>query len=172
MSKPERNSREESLRGIERTFFVTSKTAQGKALLQSEQHAMLLIDTMKSYAAANRFVIHDFVVMPNHHVLMTVDNLSSIEKAMQLIKGGFSYRIKKEVGYQGEVWQRGFSEVRILDRASFLKHRNYIEQNPVKAGLTDKPENFLFGSAYFKKQNAEAKAKSFFIAFDMSKLMP
>lgn len=153
MSKPGRNSKEGWLRGIERTFFITSKTVEGRALLQSERNALLLIDTMRSYVKANRFVIHDFVVMPNHlHALITVDSLSSIEKAVGLIKGRFSYRVKKELGYQGEVWLPGFSEVRILDRASFLKHRRYIEQNPVKAGLADAPEKYPFGSAYFKKQ--------------------
>src|SRR5215813_6821908 len=61
-------------------------------------------------------------------------------------------RAKRELGYKGEIWQPGFSEVRITDRASFLKHRKYIEQNPVKAGLADKPENYPYGSAYFKKR--------------------
>jgi putative transposase len=37
---------------------------------------------------------------------------------MQFIKGGFSFRVRKEFGYLGEVWQRGFSEVRIDDRQS------------------------------------------------------
>jgi hypothetical protein len=32
----------------------------------------------------------------------------------KLTRGGFSYRLKKEFGYLGEVWQRGFSEVRII----------------------------------------------------------
>jgi putative transposase len=32
----------------------------------------------------------------------------TIEKAMQFIEGGFSYRLRKEGGYLGEVWQRGF----------------------------------------------------------------
>ena len=54
---------------------------------------------------------------------------------MQFIKGGFSYRVKKELGYAGEVWQRGFSEVRVNDEESFRKHREYIAQNPVMAGL-------------------------------------
>jgi hypothetical protein len=50
----------------------------------------------------------------------------TIEKAMQLIKGGFSYRLKKEFGYAGEVWQRGFSELRVNDRQSFFQHREYL----------------------------------------------
>jgi len=71
---------------------------------------------------------------------------------MQLIKGGFSYRIRKELGYQGEVWQRGYSEVRIRDRRGFLKHRDYIDQNPIRAGLANTADEYPYGSAFFKKQ--------------------
>jgi putative transposase len=153
MARPQRNSDQRSLRGIARTFFVTSKTIEGRGLLQSERNAMLFIDTLRSYAQAGKFTVHDFVVMPNHvHLLITLDNTMSVEKAVQFIKGGFSYRVKKELGYLGEIWQKGFSEVRITDRASFLQHREYIDQNPIRAGLADAPEKFPYGSAYFKKQ--------------------
>ncbi len=59
---------------------------------------------------------------------------------MQLIKGGFSYRLKKECGFLGEVWQRGFSEERADDKASFQRYREYIAQNTVKAGLAEGPD--------------------------------
>jgi hypothetical protein len=73
--------------------------------------------------------VHDFVVMPNHvHILMTVPGDMSLEKAMQLIKGGFSFRVNKELGFRGEIWQRGFSDVRIVDERSFQQHREYIEK--------------------------------------------
>src|SRR5215467_16052353 len=156
MAKPVRRANPRAIRGIERTFFTTSKAFEGRNLLQSERMALLFIDVLRSYVAAKKFVIHDFVVMPDHvHLQLTVDESLSIEKAMQFIKGGFSFRAKKELVYQGEIWQPGFTEVRILDRASFLKHREYIEQNPVKAGLVDKPEDYPYGSAYFKKQKAQ-----------------
>lgn len=153
MARPQRNSEPDKLRGIARTFFVSSKTFQGKALLQSERSALLFIDTLRSYVEAGKFIVHDFVVMPDHvHLSITIDNMTSIEKAVQLIKGGYSYRRKKELGDLGEIWQKGFSEVRITSRASFVKHREYIDQNPVKAGLAKTPEEYPYGSAYLKKQ--------------------
>lgn len=115
--------------------------------------AALFLDVLRSAVAAQRFQIHDFVVMPDHfHVMLTLDAGTSVEKAVQLIKGGFSYRAKKELGYQGEIWQRGFSEVRITNRRSFLQHRDYIDRNPVRAGLAVEPEKYPFGSASLKKQ--------------------
>jgi len=162
MARPERESETAAVRSIARTFFVTSKTIQGRGLLQSERMATLMIDVLRSYVAAGKFVLHDFVVMPDHiHLLVTLNQMTTVEKAAQFVKGGFSYRVKKELGYAGEVWQKGFSEVRILDRKNFLRHRDYIDQNPVKAGFVDSPEKFPYSSAYFKHQKrAGAKAQS------------
>jgi putative transposase len=107
--------------------------------------------------------VHDFAVMPNHvHILMTVPGDVSLEKAMQLIKGGFSFRANRELGFRGEIWQRGFSDVRIVDDLSFQHHREYIENNPVKAGLANSPDEYPFGSRYLKKhKRAGAEAQSF-----------
>ncbi len=106
-------------------------------------------------------IVHEFVVMPNHvHILMTLPGEMSVEKAMQLIKGGFSFRANKELGFRGEIWQRGFSDVRIVDEQSFEEHRAYIENNPVKAGLVSAAEEYPFGSVYLKKKkHAGAKAR-------------
>ncbi len=94
--------------------------------------------------------------MPNHvHILMTVDGETSIEKAVQFIKGGFSYRIKKECGYSGDVWQKGFSEVRVEDRESFLRHREYIAKNPVKDGLVGEGEVFRFSFAFLAAEKQQ-----------------
>jgi putative transposase len=161
MSKRSRPSDPKSATGCPRTFFATTRTAGGKSLFQTDRMAELLIDVMRSYVQSKKFVIHDFVVMPNHvHILMTVPSEMSIEKAMQLIKGSFSYRAKKDLEFRGEVWQRGFSDVRITDEQSFRLHRVYIENNPVKAGLVNSPEEYRRGSAYLKKQKrAGAKAQ-------------
>jgi putative transposase len=89
--------------------------------------------------------------MRNHfHLLLSVDEMMSIEKAVQLVKGNFSFRAKKELGFQREIWQRGFSEVRICDRESFLYYRRYIYQNPVKAGYVNSAEDYPYCSAYFR----------------------
>jgi len=162
MAKPLRNSNPENIYRT-RTFFVTTKTSMGRRLLQSERNAHLLIDVLRACVAARRFQVHDFVIMPDHvHLLITVDESMAIEKAMQFIKGGFSYRLKRELGYRGEVWQRGFSDVRVEDRGSFLRHREYIARNPVRKGLANSPEEFPFCYAYLAKRKAAgAKAREY-----------
>ncbi len=117
----------------------------------------LFVDVLRSNMRSGRIIVHDFVVMPNHvHILMTIPGEMSIEKAMQLIKGGFSFRANKELGFRGEVWQRGFSDVRITDEVSFQQHQEYIDNNPVRAGLANSPEEYRAGSAFLKKQKLVA----------------
>jgi putative transposase len=161
MAVPVRNSNSKDIVRPSRTFFITAKASMGRALLQSDRNAILFIDVLRSYVAAKKFKVHDFVVMPDHvHVLLTVGGQLSIEKAVQFIKGGFSYRLKKEHGYSGEVWQRGFSEVRIDDWESFQGHKAYIAQNPVKRGLVESPDEFPYCFTYLAKQKAAgAKAR-------------
>ncbi len=145
--------------GPARTFL--SPGQRPKDGREPGHQATLLIDVLRSYVAARKFRLHDFVIMPDHaHLLITVQADTTIERAMQFIKGGFSYRLKKEFGYSGEVWQRGFSEVRVDNRESFLQHREYIAQNPVKAGLVDSPEKFPYCFTYLAvRKAAGAKAR-------------
>ena len=155
MARPARNAHPENALSSARTFFATTKTIQGRTLLQSDRNATLMIDVLRSYVKAGKFQLHDFVIMPNHlHLLLTVSESMTIERAMQFVKGGFSYRLRKEYGHLGEIWQRGFSESRVEDRESYWKHREYIAANPVKAGLVDSPEAYPYCFSYLAKRKA------------------
>jgi putative transposase len=128
----------------------------GRALLQSKRNATLLVDVLRSYVAARKFELHDFVVMPDHvHLLIEVGGDTTIERAMQFIKGGFSFRLRREFGYLGEVWQRGFSEVRVGDRQSFVRYRDYIAQNPVKAGWPIRRRSFPIASPIWQNERRQ-----------------
>jgi putative transposase len=123
--------------------------------------AGLFIEVLRAYLRSGKMTVHDFVIMPNHvDILMTVPGETSLEKAMQLIKGSFSFRANKDFGFRGEIWQRGYSDVRVVDDKSSQQHREYIENNSVKAGLANRPDEYPFGTAYLKKQkHAGAKAQ-------------
>ena len=157
MARPSRNSDPSSAINPIRTFFITSKTIEGKAVLQTERMANLFIEVLRSYMRARKFKIHDFVVMPNHiHVLLSLKLDLSIEEAVKLMKGNFSYRAKKELEYPWEIWQKGFSDVPVTTEASFIQHQKYIDENPVKAGLAKSAEEYPYCSTYLKKKKALA----------------
>ena len=128
--------------------------------MQTDRNATLFVDVLRSLVAERKFTLLDFVIMPDHvHLLLTVENETTIEKAMQLIKGRYSHRLTKEFGHLGEVWQRGFSEVQVMNAESLAQYRAYIAANPVKAGLIDSPDQYPFCFHFLaNKKAAGAKA--------------
>jgi putative transposase len=174
VAKPSRPSDPLNSQGHLRTFFVTTATTGSRSLFQTDRMANLFIDVLRSYTLAGKFKVHDFVVMRNHvHLLITVDGDMSIEKAVQLVKGNFSFRAKKELGFPGEIWQRGFSDVRITDEKSFLVHQDYIYKNPVKAGLASTPEEYRHSSAHLKAmKRAGAKAQNRGAGYGTTEVVP
>src|SRR3989442_3739934 len=55
-----------------------------------------MMDVLVHYREQMRYVLHEFVIMPDHlHLLLTPEADISIERALQLIKGGFSYRLRQ-----------------------------------------------------------------------------
>jgi putative transposase len=128
------------------TYMVTTETWGRRALFRADPWARLLLDTLYHYRGS-AYLLHAFVVMPDHlHVLLTP--LTSLEKSVQFIKGGFSYRAKKELGSSMEVWQKGFSDHRIRDAEDYAQHIRYIHQNPVRKHLSEVPEQYPYSSAH------------------------
>jgi putative transposase len=128
------------------TYFVTSKTWEGRTLFRAEPWARLFFKTLLSYRGQS-FLLHEFVLMPDHfHLLITP--LTALERAVQLTKGGFSFRAKKELGSSAEIWQRGFADHRIRDAEDYEKHVHYIHLNPVKKNLCSLPEEYPYSSAF------------------------
>ena len=128
------------------TYFVTSKTWEGRALFHAELWARLFFKTLLAYRGKS-YLLHEFVLMPDHWH-QSITPLISLERAVQLIKGGFSFRARKELGSNAEIWQRGFSDQRIRDTEDFEKHVHYIHLNPVKRHLCERPNEYRYSSAY------------------------
>jgi len=128
-----------------RTYFTTFSTLGRRRLFQVEETVGLMVETLQSYRRKGSFEVHAFVVMPDHvHVLLTPAAEVSLEKAMQLMKGGFSFRLKSKT----EVWERGHFDRRIKDRQGYEACVRYIHENPVVAGMVDRGDAYLFSSAY------------------------
>jgi putative transposase len=127
-----------------RTYFVTAVTAQRRKLFQVTRTAELLLQTIQHYRSQDRFLLHAFVIIPDHfHLILTPASDVSLEKAMQFIKGGFSFRLKDKK----EVWMRSFNESQIASEERFKECIQYIEANPVRRGLVTEAQDYPFSSA-------------------------
>lgn len=130
------------------SYFVTTKCWQGRRVFQVREIARIFVETLLRYRNESAYLLHEFVLMPDHlHLLMTPSAALSLEKAVQLIKGGSSHRIHKHRRQTIEIWQEGFYDWTVRDANDWNTKVQYIRMNPVRAGLVDEPSDWLYSSA-------------------------
>src|SRR5581483_10022639 len=141
-----------------RTFFITTVTWQRCPIFRDELRAKLLIDVLFHYREQGKYLLHEFVIMPDHlHMLLTPTLSISLERAVQFIKGGFSYRMGKIL--KMAIWQQSFTYHRVRDSQDYAQHCLYIQHNPVRAGLVEKPEHYPHLSIHFRNYLDELSKK-------------
>jgi REP element-mobilizing transposase RayT len=112
---------------------VASLFANGIRFMAYRQHA---------------YDLHAWVVMPNHvHMLVTPQ--TSPAKFMHGLKGFTAREANKLLNRSGErFWQRESYDHWVRDDEQFRKIVRYIEENPVKAGLVRRAEDYRWSSAH------------------------
>ena len=107
--------------------------------------AKLLLEILLYYRQERKYLLHEFVLMPDHfHLLITP--LETWERALQLVKGGFSYRAKGELGFIGAIWQPGYYDRRVRDMNECEAFKEYIKLNPVRKELVSGAKQYPYSS--------------------------
>ena len=97
-----------------------------------------MMNTLFRYRDQLRYALHGFVIMPDHiHALITPAPDQTIERCVQLIKGGFSFAIRQD--FKGEIWQNGYHTHRVTDATDYQNQLRYIANNPSRKNYTAHP---------------------------------
>ena len=132
---------------IQSTYFVTANVLERKCLFHVEKIARLFIEVLLDYRARKKYLLHEFVVMPDHiHLIITPTGIT-LERSMQFIKGGFTFRLNQGLKLKRVVWQPSFVDRRIRDSLEYERFKDYIWRNPVKRFLAKTPQEYPYSSA-------------------------
>jgi REP element-mobilizing transposase RayT len=73
------------------TFFLTTVTYNRRRIFQLPANADLFLETLQHYRPY--YLLHAFVLMPDHVHLILAPRDKTLSQVMNLIKGGFSHRL-------------------------------------------------------------------------------
>ncbi len=92
-----------------------------------------------------------YVVMPNHwHLLLYPRRDGDLSQSMHWLGTSHALRhhTRKQTIGDGHLYQGRYKSFLIEEDAHLLTVLKYIERNPVRAHLVEKPEDWRWGSAY------------------------
>src|SRR6185436_18794057 len=121
----------------------------GEAFLKDDRLAELVQETLLK-DDGTRYRLSSWVVMPNHaHLLLTRFDDDTLADIMQSIKSITSHKANRLLKRSGGFWMPDYFDRYIRNAKHYQKTIEYIENNPVKARLCVRPEDYRFSSAWF-----------------------
>ena len=116
----------------------------GSCILKNPEIAEIVENTI-AYEHEKSCKIISWVIMPNHvHLLLRPLEGHSLSDIMKRIKGVSARKINQATNSSGSVWHPDYFDRYIRDAEHFTKTVDYIENNPVKAGLCAVPSEWEF----------------------------
>jgi REP element-mobilizing transposase RayT len=131
------------------TYFMTTRVDSkvGKPFQDP-----LIASLMVSYLCRDhtqKYLLQAYVVMPDHlHLIRKPFHEYTLAQIMQNLKGTAAFAINKLLKRKGKFWQCENFDHLIRDNIGLRKKWEYIKQNPVRARLVNKAEDYPFSSFY------------------------
>jgi len=103
-----------------------------------------------------RYLLGAYCVMPNHvHALVAPLGHNRIPGILHSWKSFTAWRINRALGHRGRFWEREYFDHVVHDESVLRRFAEYVEWNPVLAGLCDRPEQWRFSSAFGRRAGEE-----------------
>ena len=123
-------------------YFVTACTLDRQAILDCE----LVHDALRTFclnSPQHGAWVGRYVRMPDHlHLFVSVDEIS-LSDWIKSLKNTLSKTLRS-VGHVGPHWQKGFFDHLLRSGESYSQKWDYVRENPVRAGLVSKPEDWPY----------------------------
>ena len=150
--------------GTQDLHFITCSCYRRQAQLSTAKRRDLFLRILEEARRKYRFVVHGYVVMPEHfHLLITEPELGDPAVVMKVVKQRFARRVNQRRRRISSaqtalwnftldpVWQKRFYDFNVWSERKRIEKLRYMHRNPVKRGLVEQPDQWKWSSfrAYF-----------------------
>jgi len=131
--------------------FVTTSCFDYKPFFCKSWSRQIIMDSIDKVRNKKGFLLFGYVLMPEHaHFLIVPNQCKTISESVRCIKWYSSTQLlaelRKRRKFEKRLWQPRFYDFNIFTHSKLLEKLNYCHMNPVKRGLVDSPEKWLFSS--------------------------
>ena len=145
-------------------YFFTSVAHDRLPIFRTDKLKQIACDAFNEARKSASFLIFAYVIMPDHYHIITdchrepSDTLRylngiSAKRILDYLKSNASTSLEKlkmfekKRGYKYSVWEHHSDTFLITSESMLMEKVNYIHLNPVKAGLVEHPNDYLYSSA-------------------------
>lgn len=145
-------------------YYLTSVAHKRLPIFQRDELKKVVADAFNEARISGMIMIFAYVIMPDHTHLLT-DNARSMADVLRFMNGVSAKRVidylkaggfesslaklriqERENKYKHSVYEHHPNALRVTGEDAFMQKVNYIHLNPVRAGLVEHPDEYLYSS--------------------------
>jgi REP-associated tyrosine transposase len=129
------------------TQHIIQRGNNRQACFASQEDFITYAHWLDEYARKYQVSLHAWVFMTNHvHLLATPKNNDGISRLMQAVGRHYVRYFNYVHKRTGTLWEGRFKSCLVDEENYVLVCQRYIEQNPVRANMVSRPEEYRWSS--------------------------
>lgn len=148
-------------------YFFTSVTHHRLKVFRTDIYKELLCNALNEARESSGMLFFAYGIMPDHMHILT-DGKRSPSDSLRFLNGITARRIidhlkqhgpeeslrklqleTKDGDYKYSLWEHHSDKFLITSESMFMQKMRYIHNNPVEAGISERPEDYRFSSARY-----------------------
>jgi putative transposase len=151
-------------------YYITTSVNKFVKIFKEKRYIDIILKNIKFYKRKYNFKLLAYVIMPDHLHLLIFPKQDSVEEVSNLMGDFkrftsrslrkqmeedekttwlklFKLDVPKKKNWEYQIWQERFDDLAIYTPTIAKVKINYIHNNPVRKGLVERPEDYLYSSA-------------------------
>jgi len=145
-----RKAREKSESGI---YHIILRGANRQEIFHEDADSLRFLETLEKYAQQSETKVHGWCLMGNHVHLLLGEGSEELSITMKRIGVSFVWHYNRKYKTTGHLFQDRFKSEKVESDEYLLTVIRYIHQNPVKAKMVRRAEDWKWSScrSYYGK---------------------
>jgi putative transposase len=126
---------------------ITQRGNYRQDIFQGDADRRHYLTLVAEYSRKFNVTILAYCLMNNHvHFIVIPHNKDSLADTFHIVHTRYSQYFNKKLKTAGHLWQGRYYSC-VLDERHLLAAARYVERNPVRAGMVNKPADYIWSSA-------------------------
>ena len=129
------------------SHHIVGRGSRKDRIFYSDEDYERFLSLLWKYKNKFKAKLYAYCLMPNHiHLLLDTATKQLLSKTMHGISLSYAMYFNSKYKKCGHLWQNRYKNNLVRNDQYLLNVVNYIEYNPVKAGICTKPEEYPWSS--------------------------
>lgn len=134
-------------------YHVIQRGNNREFIFNHEDDKTFLLRLLKDLKEVMGYKIFGFSLLDNHYHLVLQTLKEPLQSIMHRINSRYSKFFNQKYGRSGHVYESRYKAIHVGDEKYLLSLLRYVHQNPVRAGICQRAEEYRWSSDYFYRTN-------------------